>query len=157
MKIATLALIVRKNTVLLGFRQGKPEIGDGKLNAPGGKIEPGETVLECLVRETQEEVGIELDPRRVEEVAVIIFYAGGVPNFEVHVFRTETFAGEPHETASMCGLYWYPIEDLDDLREDMHESDLRWMPQAIRGRKFRADVFYDRPGEGFRDIKFFPY
>ena len=157
MKIATLALIVRKNTVLLGFKQGKPEIGDGKLNAPGGKVEPGETILKCLVRETKEEVDVELDPRRAEEVAVIVFYAAGVADFEVHVFRTETFTGEPHDTESMRDLYWYPIDDLDDMKDDMHESDLRWMPQAIRGRKFRAHVFYERRGEGFKEIKFFPY
>ena len=155
MKTAVLVLLKRQNTVLFGIK--KEPFGKGKLNAPGGKVE-GETILECAVRETFDEVGVMVDPATLEEVAVITFRADGIPFQEVHILCTETFTGEPHETESMEEPYWYPTDSLHELEGDMHESDKKWMPQAIRGkRKFRADVFYDRPGEGFRDIKFFPY
>ena len=40
-------------------------IGAGKINAPGGKIEPGETPLEGAIRETQEELLVTpLKPRK---------------------------------------------------------------------------------------------
>lgn len=155
MKIATLALIVSDGKVLLGFKQGNPEIGIGKLNAPGGKVEEGESLLDCLVRETREESGMELDPRKVEEVAVITFFAGGVEDFQVHIFLTETFTGEPQETSSMRNWYWYPINELDDIRDEMHDGDTHWISQALHGRRFRANVFYERRGEGFLRIRFF--
>src|SRR3989344_6574462 len=98
MKIATLVFLIRNRTVLLGFKQGEPEIGEGKLNAPGGKHEGNETIRECATRETWEEVGVQVKPIHLEEVAIITFYAAGMPDFEVHVFRTEIFTGEPHET-----------------------------------------------------------
>ncbi|MFQ3671333.1 MAG: NUDIX domain-containing protein, partial [Verrucomicrobiia bacterium] len=36
----------------------KRGLGAGKVNAPGGRIDPGETPLQAAIRETQEEVGI---------------------------------------------------------------------------------------------------
>lgn len=37
---------------------------------PGGKPEPGETPAQCAVREVEEEIGLRLDPERLELVAV---------------------------------------------------------------------------------------
>lgn len=157
MKIATLVFLIRNRNVLLAFKQGGSEIGEGKLNAPGGKREENETIPECASRETWEEIRVRVNPDDLEEVAVITFHAAGIPDFEVHVFRTETFTGEPRATAKMRDPYWYPTDSLQELEGDMHESDKKWMPQAIHGRKFRADVFYEKRGEGFLNIEFFPY
>lgn len=154
MKVATLAIIVRGNKVLLGLKQGGSEIGDGTLNGPGGKLEPGETILECLVRETEEEVGITLDPSKAEKVSVITFHAGDVPKFEVHIYRTSDFSGEPHETESMIPA-WYDIDSLPVNR--MLESDKAWFPQVIRGEKFHAKVYYRDGVKDFDRIEFLPF
>ena len=53
---ATLLFIVRNGEILL--IEKKRGIGAGKVNGPGGKIDPGETPLECIIRETREELGI---------------------------------------------------------------------------------------------------
>lgn len=154
MKIATLAIITRRNQVLLGMKRGGSEIGDGTLNGPGGKQDLGETILECLVREVEEEVGIILDPACVEKVAEILFHSGGNPDFEVHVYRTSIFIGEPHATKSMIPD-WYDIDDLPLDR--MLESDRTWFSQAVRGEKFRAKVYYREKASGFLTIDFSPY
>ncbi|MHB1163113.1 MAG: 8-oxo-dGTP diphosphatase [Minisyncoccota bacterium] len=154
MKIATLGIITRGNKVLLGLKQGNPEIGEGTLNSPGGKQERGETILECLIREVEEEVGIFLPPEMTEKVAVIVFHAGGVPDFEVHVYRAHKFVGEPCETESMAPA-WYDIDKLPIDR--MLESDRTWFPQLIRGEKFCANVYYQERAKGFLDIEFLPF
>jgi len=154
MKIASLAIITRGDKVLLGLKRGGSEIGDGTLNGPGGKAEPGESVLECLVRETEEEVGIVLDPAKAEKTAIITFHAGGVPRFEVHIYRADVFTGEPTETSSMVPG-WYDIEDLPLDR--MLESDRAWFPQVIRGEKFRANVFYADGTKDFERIEFLSF
>jgi 8-oxo-dGTP pyrophosphatase MutT (NUDIX family) len=61
MKIATLGIVLKGGKVLLGEKK-KGEIGTGVLSGPGGKLDPGETLEECLIRETREELKIELDP-----------------------------------------------------------------------------------------------
>lgn len=154
MKIATLGIITRGNQVLLGRKRGGSEIGEGTLNGPGGKQELGETILECLVREVEEEVGIVLEPTKVEKVAVITFHAGGVQDFEVHIFRTSDFSGEPRETEHMAPA-WYDIKNLPV--EDMLDSDRAWFPTVIRGRKFRANVYYQERAKGFLRIDFLPF
>jgi 8-oxo-dGTP diphosphatase len=154
MKIATLGIITRGNQVLLGLKQGGSEIGDGTLNGPGGKKEPDETILECLLRETEEEVGIVLNPEQVEKLAIITFHAAGVSDFQVHVYRSSSFSGEPHETSSMIPG-WYDVHTFPIDR--MLESDRAWFPLVIRGKKFRANVYYRERAKGFIRIEFYPF
>ena len=53
---ATLMFVFRDNEVLLIHK--KRGLGKGKINGPGGKLEAGESLLECAIRETEEEVCI---------------------------------------------------------------------------------------------------
>lgn len=170
MKKATLAIITSEDEkkILLGLKKNGCEIGDGTLNGPGGKQELGETLVECLVRETEEEVCLLLDPKKIEKIAIITFHKGrtrfvflnrilnwfnlgNVPDFEVHVYRTNEFTGQPHETESMIPD-WYNIEPLPVER--MLESDYAWFPQLVRGDRFNANVFYLDRAKRFDRIEF---
>ena len=153
MKVATLAIIIKNNQVLLGFKK-KGEIGSQTINGPGGKVEAGETLEECLVRETREEVGVELDENKLEKTAVITFFVKEVPDFEVHIFRTSSFSGTPKETLDMIPAFY----DVDALPFDkMLESDRDWFEKAIRGERFNARVYYNERASGFKKIEFLPF
>lgn len=152
MKIATLAIIRKQNQVLLGLKK-KGEIGSQTFNGPGGKQEEGESLVDCVTRETREEVGIELDRNALKLIAVITFHVGGIPDFEVHTYLTDTFSGTPSETDDMIP-YWFDTNKLPLDR--MLESDREWFSKAIAGEEFRANVYYKQRAANFERIEFFP-
>ena len=153
MKIATLGIVLQNGNVLLGEKK-KGEIGTGVLSGPGGKQERDETLVECLIRETREELAIELNPALLELAAIIDFYAAGEIDFRVYVYRTKVFLDEIKETKEMIPA-WYPLNDLP--YERMFESDIHWFLKAARGKKFCANVYYKERAKGFINIKFLPF
>ena len=153
MKIATLGIILHEGQILLGEKK-KGEIGTGMLSGPGGKLDLGETLKECLIRETREELEIELDPDSLELVAIIDFYAADEIDFRVHTYRAEILSGEIHETADMIPD-WYPLEEA--TFERTYESDRHWLPKAASGEKFNANVYYLDRARNFDRIEFLPF
>lgn len=153
MKIATLGIILKDDNILLGEKR-RGEIGTGVLSGPGGKLDPGETLPECLIRETREELEIELDPASLELVAVIDFYAAEEIDFCVYVYRANILSGELHTTADMLPG-WYPLND--ETFEKTYESDRHWLPRAARGEKFHASVYYKGRARDFDRIEFSPF
>lgn len=149
MKLATLVLILEGNKILLGRK--KRGIGAGNLNSPGGKMEEGETLEECAVRETREEMGVHLDKDSLEKVAVVTFFVSGDPMFECHVFRAMSHSGTPLETEEMAPE-WYELSSLP--LEKMHEGDRAWFLRAAQGERFKANVYYRGKGEGLERVEF---
>jgi len=67
---ATLMFIVRDGQVLLIDKL--TGIGQGKVNGPGGKIDPNETAEEAIIRECQEELHITpLDPVKMGSESIL--------------------------------------------------------------------------------------
>lgn len=153
MKIATLGIVLQDGKVLLGEKK-KGEIGTGVLSGPGGKLDSGETLDECLIRETREELDVELNPDSLEQVAVIDFYATGELDFRVHVYRARILSGEIKETADAIPA-WYPLDALP--YERMYDGDRYWFLRAVRGEKFRANVYYLSRARDFDRIEFLPF
>ncbi|RWN50149.1 (deoxy)nucleoside triphosphate pyrophosphohydrolase [Mesorhizobium sp.] len=58
--VAACALVDTDGRVLLAQRPEGKQLA-GLWEFPGGKVEPGETPEECLIRELYEEIGIETD------------------------------------------------------------------------------------------------
>lgn len=157
MIIATLCLISRKNKegeeILLAEKK-EGEIGTGVLAGPGGKQEGNETFVECLIRETKEELDIELYATELEHVATIDTYNAGALDFRIYVYRTNLFSGEIKETEEMIPA-WYPTNNLPFDR--MFESDRHWLLKAVHGEKFCARVYYYKRAKGFLNIEFNPF
>ncbi|MCX8206040.1 MAG: NUDIX hydrolase [Candidatus Micrarchaeota archaeon] len=62
-RIAADAVILRKGSILLVKRKNAPF--RGMLALPGGMLGQGETLEECVVRETREETGLLVRPTRL--------------------------------------------------------------------------------------------
>lgn len=68
--VAVHVFFFHEDRVLL-LRRHNTGYEDGNLGVVAGHVEPGETVTAAAVREAREEVGIDLDPRRLEVVGVM--------------------------------------------------------------------------------------
>ncbi|OGC38243.1 hypothetical protein A2V54_03305 [candidate division WWE3 bacterium RBG_19FT_COMBO_53_11] len=129
---AVLCFIVKDDQVLLAMK--KRGFGEGWWNGAGGKIKDGETPLEAILREMQEEVGIvPHDP--VHHGTLRFFFEDGTPDWEVRVFRAEEFDGEPSESEEMRPA-WFNFEDIPyDL---MWKDDPHWLPLLLEGKRFEG-------------------
>jgi 8-oxo-dGTP diphosphatase len=60
MNIVTAAIIEKDNRILIAQREGGSHM-EYKWEFPGGKLEPGETPEECIVREIKEELDMKIE------------------------------------------------------------------------------------------------
>jgi 8-oxo-dGTP diphosphatase len=104
-------LVVKGGSILLGKRKGSH--GEGEYAAPGGHLEIGETIKECVRRELDEEVGPQLkirdlrfscftnlrryEPKHYADIGMVAIWDAGVPKVM-----------EPHKIESWD---WYPMDD----------------------------------------------
>ena len=108
----------------------KRGLGAGNINGPGGKLDPGETPLECAIRETQEELLI--TPEGVSFVAELLFHAYDFPRIHAFAYIATGFTGVPQETDEAIPV-WYPFERIP--YERMWQDDSYWLPRVIKGER----------------------
>lgn len=129
-QVATLMFVTRPDDHVLLIRK-KRGLGAGKINGPGGRVEPGESTEECAIRETEEELLI--TPRNVTFAGELFFHAEDeMPKIHGHVFVASHFDGEPGETDEAIPM-WVPKAALPF--DEMWEDDRLWLPQVLDGRR----------------------
>jgi A/G-specific adenine glycosylase len=90
-RTVTAAVIVEDGRVLVARRPEKDLLG-GLWEFPGGTLEPGEELRECLKREISEELGIEI---AVGPLLAVIPHAYTHYRITLHVFLCRRIRGEP--------------------------------------------------------------
>jgi 8-oxo-dGTP diphosphatase len=133
---ATLVFVVRGGEMLL--MRKKRGLGAGKINGPGGRIEPGESRLECAVREVREELLI--TPLGLEEVGENAFQFVDGYSIRVFVFRANDLRGEPAETEEGAPL-WSPLAEIP--YHEMWEDDRLWLPLVLSGQRFLGRFVFE--------------
>lgn len=136
----TLLLVIKNNKILLASK--KRGFGIDKYNGVGGKLEPGETIEQGMIRETQEEIGITPINYTLRGVIRFVEYYKGAPVTEdTHIFVTDSYIGGPTETDEMKP-FWF---DLDKIPYDkMFPDDRSWLPLIIQGKNVVGEFKFDK-------------
>lgn len=116
----------------------KRGLGAGKMNAPGGKLEPGETWEAGAVRETQEEVGV--TPLHMEHRGLLRFQFTDGYGLICAVFVARDLIGEPVETDEADPL-WVPVDAVP--YHEMWADDALWLPTVLGGGTFTGSFVFD--------------
>jgi 8-oxo-dGTP diphosphatase len=133
---ATLIFVVEGQRILL--IEKKRGLGAGKVNGPGGRIDPGETPLECALREIREELGVSAEG--AAEHGVLRFQFKDGYKLHCHVFRASRCVGTPIETDEAVPL-WTPVDAIPFAR--MWADDALWLPLLLAGERFSGRFVFD--------------
>ncbi len=116
--IEVAAAIITHNGRVFATQRGYGEFKDG-WEFPGGKMEPGETPQQALVREIQEELDTEIE---VGELVETVEYDYPGFHLTMHCFLCTIRSGalilKEHEAAR-----WLTREELDDVD---------WLPADVK-------------------------
>ena len=136
----SLAFLLRGDEILLALK--KRGFGAGKLNGAGGKVEPGETIEQGMIRECQEELTI--TPTTFHKVAYHDFILGTDTDQPwhqwAHVFIVTEWKGDPAETEEMAPD-WVKLHAIP--YDQMWDDDVHWLPLVLAGKLLDTTFTFD--------------
>jgi 8-oxo-dGTP diphosphatase len=133
---ATLIFVIKDGSILL-IRK-KRGLGAGKINGPGGRLEPGENPMQGAIREAQEELMI--TPTGLRYCGENLFQFVDGYSIHVHVFAAESYRGVPTETVEAIPI-WAPVNKIP--YEEMWEDDRLWLPLVLQKKRFSGRYIFD--------------
>ncbi|MEI7810834.1 MAG: 8-oxo-dGTP diphosphatase [Ignavibacteria bacterium] len=139
MKLATLCYVKDKDRTLMLHRVKKQnDIHEGKWNGLGGKLEPGESPEECVVREVKEESGLTITAPKMH--GLITFPAfDGFEDWYVFLFTADKFEGELIDSCE-GNLKWINNDELFNL--SLWEGDKIFIEWLFQDKFFSAKFNY---------------
>ena len=126
---ATLCFVIRAGQILLIHK--KRGLGAGKINGPGGRLEPGETAEQAAIRETQEEVGV--TPTGLEQIGELRFQFLDGYKLHVAVFTASGCTGKLIETDEATPMWVNPGQIP---YHEMWQDDKHWLPLLLARKRF---------------------
>ena len=106
------AVCIEHNSLLL-IQRGQPP-AQGMWSLPGGRVEPGESAIDAVVREVREETG--LDVRVVREVGTVVRDAPGGDRYVIDDFLVEVTSDlQPHAGDDAIDVGFFDAQAMAQL------------------------------------------
>ena len=129
------ALFIREDRkILLGLRAPSKKVWPSHWDTIGGRVEPGESLDDALIREVQEEVGV--TPTRYRIIAIVQERQPEIYGQALHhVYAVTGWQGG--EPANVCDehteLKWFDVSEMRQLTNIVDSDYPRFAQQALTG------------------------
>lgn len=138
---ASYLILEKGDEILLMRRQGSGYY-DGWYSVPAGHVEKGELPIDCLIRETKEEIGIDLIRDSIELAHTMYRTKHDKTGDRADYFFTATqWEGEPTicESHKCDDMKWFPLKRLPENM--MHH--VREAIEHIKNNKLYSELGLD--------------
>ena len=122
-----------------------------RLNQPAGHLDPGETLLQAVVRETLEESAHHVEPAACVGVYMSRYLSeasGTDVTYMRFAFACRLIAADPEREldAGIVRAVWLGAEDIR-ARSDMHRSPLvmRTVDDYLAGKRYPLEMIFTHP------------
>lgn len=115
--IQVVCAVIEQDGLILATQRSATMSLPLKWEFPGGKLEQGESLQECLERELHEELGITV---RIGQGLPPVTHHYPAFSVTLHPFRCDQISGEPilHEHLAACWLPPHRLQELDWAEAD---------------------------------------
>jgi len=134
----TLGFIQRKDEILMVNRYKKP--WKGAWNGVGGKIDSGETPLECIIREVLEETGIFITEDQVSDKGILTWNSFDAMGNGLHIFLISVPMDFEYQTPKAVEegiLDWKKLEWINDYENIGVAHNIPYFLPIVIGEKDR--------------------
>lgn len=117
--VAVLAVVERDGKLLLVRRANAPD--RGLWGFPGGRVEPGETLVDAAVRELREETGVEASAEDVLTAVDVIRHdrdGSLAHHFVLVAVRCRWSSGDGSPADDALEVRWLTLEEIGGLGRD---------------------------------------
>lgn len=138
---ATLVYLKNEDKIMLAKK--KKGFAAGKYNGVGGKVENNESIKECAIRETTEEIKVNI--KEFECVAINKYdeyYKGVYTYLTTYVYFATKWEGTITETEEEGDFAWFKINELP--YDKMISDDIYWLPKVVEGKKIKSYFKFDQ-------------
>ena len=141
-ELTNLCLIRRGDEILLQNRVKADWCG---LALPGGHVEPGESIVDSVIREMKEETGLTIKNPRLRGVKQFPIEGG---RYIVFLYEATEFEGTLRDSEE-GGVAWYPraqvpqlptVADLEELIQVMEREDLSEFIYLVDGDDWQVSL-----------------
>lgn len=134
-----LVLVRCDDEILLGEKLRG--FGQGRVVAPGGKIDPGESPSQAASRELYEETSLQVAPEHLHYAGLVTFTFNADPDGGMcaHIFTTSDVTGTPQHSDEIA-VSWTPVAAIP--YERMWPDAAHWLPRVLAGDVINIEFIY---------------
>lgn len=139
--LATSVYLIRNKEILFLVRNKENDKvhKQGMYLPIGGKIEPGEGIEACAIRETAEESGVIIKSLELKGIDYIRSHMGGDDDWVNFIFVSRDFEGEP-KPGNEGHFDWV---DIDKIKEaNLYEGDKIYLEYLFKFKFFVVEFLY---------------